>query len=348
MSSLHRILIFILLCFIALCAGVFISLPHVELSIGSFGLAQKAVTEEPTVLKTSVRFVGDVMLARNVEYLMDTYGYMYPFETLPPCASTTYLVGNFEGAIPKEHVPTKSMQFAFSVRPEYVQGLISSGFSHLGLANNHSYDFGADDFIHTNKVLNEHLVAFGDRDLSERSVTFIQLASTTIAVIGVYAVDTQPSDEDIVSVMAYAQQHSTYQVIFVHWGTEYAPRHNTAQERLANAFVDAGADAIVGHHPHVIQDIGMYKGAPIFYSLGNYIFDQYFSQEVQHGLALDMSVDARQLHFKLEPITSIGSRSRTYPMGPFERDEALDELADKSSALLQQSINEGFVVSAFE
>jgi poly-gamma-glutamate synthesis protein (capsule biosynthesis protein) len=344
---MHRIFIFSLLCFIAVCVGFYVSFPNIELSIGSFNAPASRVVERDEA-KTTIRFVGDIMLARNVEHLMNIYGYSYPFSALPPVPQSSFFVGNFEGSIPKVHVPTQSMKFAFSVRPEYIRSLHEYGATHLSLANNHSYDFGVDDYEHTKAVLNEFFSVFGhQRTLDEESVTFIELASTTVAVIGVYAIDVQPTQEAIEMVLNYAQSVSDYQIAYVHFGTEYEPQHSAAQERLAQAFINAGTDAIVGHHPHVTQDIGLYKGAPIFYSLGNFVFDQYFSDEVQNGLMLDMVVTETGLRFEIIPVTSIGSRSQTRISGPFEAGKVLEDIAKKSDVRLHDTIVEGYVESAF-
>ena len=96
---------------------------------------------------SKIYFVGDVMMARNVENIMQSYGASYPFSYLPKVASTSYLVGNFEASVPKIHTPTQSMGFSFSVKPDYIQQLDAYGFTHMSLANNHSYDFGSDDFF---------------------------------------------------------------------------------------------------------------------------------------------------------------------------------------------------------
>jgi poly-gamma-glutamate synthesis protein (capsule biosynthesis protein) len=72
--------------------------------------------------------------------------------------------------------------------------------------------------------------------------------------------------------------------------------------------VDAGADIVIGHHPHVIQGMEIYKRKPIFYSLGNFIFDQYFSTDTQEGLAVDIEIDKNQFNIKLHPFKARGSQ----------------------------------------
>jgi gamma-polyglutamate biosynthesis protein CapA len=343
---MNRLLIFLLLCFIAVCAGVYISLPQNEFSIGTFSASSFVEPEEkPTVVKNKIRFVGDIMLARNVENLMDAYGYNYPFSVLPKNPDTAYVVGNFEAAIPAVHTPTPSMQFSFSVDPQYLQGLNEYGFTHLGLANNHAYDFGVDDFTHTNMQIQQNgLVSFGDPgSLATSSVSVISLGTSTVAIVGVYAVQAAPAVADIAQVFKYASDISDYQIAYVHFGDEYKLVHNGTQEHLSHLFIDAGADAVIGHHPHVVQDIELYKNAPIFYSLGNFIFDQYFSEEVQTGLMTELSIEDKKLSFELLPVTSIGSRSTPRAMSQYEAQEMLKTLAKKSDTELSEMILSGVI-----
>ncbi len=77
-------------------------------------------------------------------------------------------------------------------------------------------------------------------------------------------------------------------IVNIHWGEEYKEISNARQRKLARAMIDAGADVIIGHHPHVVQEMEIYQDRPIFYSLGNFIFDQYFSEPTQQGLAVGL------------------------------------------------------------
>lgn len=294
--------------------------------------------------KQKVRFVGDIMLARHVERLMDAYGYKYPFQLLPKHATDAYLVGNFEASIPQEHITTKDMHFAFSVKSEYVWGLSEYGFTHLNLANNHSYDFGKSEFEHTNAILlSASTTPFGSPDnQTSRAVSVIEIENTTIALIGLYAVVTVPTDDEIKELIAYASTISDIQIVYVHWGDEYILTHNNTQEKLAYTLIDAGVEAVIGHHPHVVQDIEKYKNGLIFYSLGNFIFDQYFSTDVQEGLMLELSLDDNEgLIFELLPITSIGSLSVPRLMTQYEKGRFLQSVAKNSDTEISKMVIEG-------
>ncbi len=306
------------------------------------------VAEKKVVTKDTIRFTGDIMIARNVENLMNSYGYFYPFSQLLPLATSSYLVGNFESAIPEKHVPTKSLGFSFSVNQLYLQGLQEYGFTHLGVANNHSYDFGSADFKTTVSALEKaQLQPFGDqRQQASSTIRFITLPTETVALVGVFAVDVAPTTEEIQKLLLRASKESDIQIVYIHFGTEYQMQHSPYQERVAHTLIDSGADVVIGHHPHVVEDIELYKGKLIFYSLGNFIFDQYFSQEVQEGLVVDYTLENEMRIFTLIPVTSIGSRSAPRFMEGYERDTFLETLAVQSDAELSYMIQTGKIVLA--
>ncbi len=89
-------------------------------------------------------------------------------------------------------------------------------------------------------------------------------------------------------------------MISFHWGNEYEIHHNSFQENLAHVAIDAGANLVVGHHPHVIQEIEKYKDGYIAYSLGNFVFDQNFSEDTKSGLLLSVTLKNK----KIEQVTS--------------------------------------------
>jgi len=349
---MKRILIigFITLC--ALFTGFGYSSTPSSIAIGELSINKPRILGEAKVTpvkKDVIRFVGDVMLGRNVEQLMNTYGVGYPFSSLERLPSNYYLVGNFESTIPKVHVPTPHMNFTLSVKREDVGALPAYGFTHLSLANNHAYDFGIDGFENTVKELQRaSTTPFGNPvKLSSENLTFLNTKNTVVAIIGVHAVYSTPTQEEIKAVLLSAKENSDVQIVYIHWGNEYEVTHSEGQKKLAYAFIDEGADVIIGHHPHVVQDIQVYKGATIFYSLGNYIFDQYFSDEVQTGLALDASFESNRVTFALVPITSIGSRSSPREMSTYEKDAFLGSLSKNSHAELASMIKRGVIEQSF-
>lgn len=101
-----------------------------------------------------------------------------------------------------------------------------------------------------------------------------------------------------------ANQQGDLVVVSFHWGDEYQTKHNQKQEQFAKAAIDAGADLIIGHHPHVVQEVEQYKDGWIAYSLGNFVFDQNFSKETTQGLVLKVKISGGKItNIDKQPIT---------------------------------------------
>lgn len=295
-------------------------------------------------------FVGDVMLARHVETLMDLHGRYYPFQGLRDLfASHAVVVGNFEGSMPQVHRHTPDLQLRFSVDALVAPVLARVGVTDMTLANNHAYDYGVEGYVHTRTTLTDAgIAAYGSpARVSAQEVGYRTVGGVTIAVVPIHAVGSTPSEESLRELFAEVVAQSDLQIVSIHWGTEYAPTANEAQRQLAHMLVDLGADAIMGHHPHVVQDVELYRNAPIFYSLGNTIFDQYWNDAVQEGLAISVSFADNAVRYELIPLSSSANRSVPAPMGRVARSQFLAALADRSEEELGAALKRGVITTLF-
>lgn len=289
-----------------------------------------------------IRFVGDVMLARHVETLLKKEGSDYPYRLLESGTDTVW-VGNFEATVPDTHTHTKDFTFAFSVDKTHLPSLHTFGFRYLSLANNHSYDFGPEVYDETVKNL-EDFTRFGHPyTVSENSVAYIPLEDTQVGLLALNAINSNPDHDTLTEVLAQMQRESDHQVVYIHWGEEYETTHNAKQAALAEFLIDEGVDAVIGHHPHVVQDIVIYKDKPIFYSLGNFIFDQYFDDAVQQGLIVKLSLHKDDLQFKLVPVTSIGNVAMPREMSETEKNAFFIDLAARSDTTFTQALETGHI-----
>ena len=293
----------------------------------------------------TIGFAGDVMLARNVENLMRDHGGDYPYRgKVFASSSPGFLVANFEASVPEVHQKTPSGAFQFSVETKYLRFLAEAGFTHVSLANNHTLDHGGLAYKHTRMALDEVGVeSFGHATIvSTSSLTYLSQGSTTVAIVGIHTLFSKIVDQDLKAVMAEAKAKSDWQIAYVHWGNEYVELPNAEQTALAQRLVDLGVDLIVGHHPHVIQKIDSIEGVPVFYSLGNFIFDQYFSRAVQEGLVLLVHFSEGKMHqIELLPVTSRYSRSQPHLMKQEEKQKTLDYISKISSESIQLDIVDG-------
>lgn len=307
-------------------------------SIQSSTLAQFARKSSDT---TIIQFVGDVLLGRNVEFLMLKHGREYPFLGSSFLKQdNSYVVGNFESAVPPVHVPTLTGQLTFSVAETYLSLLKEAGFTHFSVANNHSLDYGTSGLEHTRvKLMDNDLTPLGDpEEVSVHSVTYVDCGRDVVALVGINALEPVVFG-DVTRLMNQASKRSNFQIIYVHWGTEYQLLADKQQRDLAEFLIEAGADLIIGHHPHVVQDIDIIDGVLVFYSLGNFLFDQYFSKETMRGLAvtLDLSKGIAYIY----PVTSELNLSQPHVMNMSERDIFLLNLAEKSNPELKEQIMHG-------
>lgn len=293
----------------------------------------------------TIGFTGDIMLARNVENLMQVHGGGYPYQgQVFASSSLDYLVGNFEASVPKVHQKTPSGAFQFSVEAKYLSFLTEANFTHVSLANNHALDHGHDGYKNTKLALaDEGLASFGHpTQVATSSVTYLTQGSTTVAIIGLHTLFTAINDKDLQRVLTVAKARSDWQIAYVHWGNEYVETPQAQDKLLAEKLVKYGIDLIIGHHPHVIQTIDQIDGVPVFYSLGNYIFDQYFSRSVQEGLALVVHFDEGKMHqIDLLPVTSRYSRSQPHLMNQEERKSSLNYVSSISSEAMREGISLG-------
>ncbi len=286
-------------------------------------------------------FSGDIMLGRHVETLMRRNGSSYPYQQLESFSNAVW-IGNFEAVVADNHVQTPDFTYALSVDKTFLSSLHDYGFRYLNLANNHTLDFGSEAFNESKINLSNSFSIFGDPDqISENSTTYIELSEGTIGLLGINATYNEPDFKNVFMVMAELQKNSDIQIAYIHWGDEYELTHNTAQEKIAEKLIDGGFDAVIGHHPHVVQDVALYQEKPIFYSLGNFIFDQYFNEAVQEGLAIKLSFEDSGIEYELLPITSREMTAAPRFMLNEEKDAFLIGLAERSNQSISSEISSG-------
>ncbi len=291
-------------------------------------------------------FLGDVMLGRYVEVLMHKYGAEYPFIHFPAILGNNadYTFVNFESAMAVPHVPTPSGGMVFSVDDALLGGMTTAGVTHASLANNHSLNYGVTGYHHAqNELIKHNIRTFGHpSEISTSSVVSVMVDGRIVSIVAVHTLFGEPDRQSLATLLETLNQQSDIQIVYIHWGEEYQPIHSKVQEDLATWLSTQGVDMVVGHHPHVVQDIGMIDGMPVFYSLGNTIFDQYFSREVQEGLALLVTPTSQnELEITIRPIDSLTVRSQPQPMVATSSAQFLATLADRSEVSLGSGIKQG-------
>jgi len=306
-------------------------------------LNMNAAAPEPEEKTTSLVFGGDVMLGRSVSTRISKNGAEYVFEKIKDLVSAAdFAVANLEGPVTKLNLdPSNRMRFRFD--PSMAQLLAMTGFNAVSLANNHGLDQGSKGFSDTEKNLAAAEVGyFGNASGDDGSVLTFMVNDHRFAIIGSQDVYRKIDPEVIGEKIAAAKAQGDFVIVYPHWGEEYKHEENSRQKELAHAFVDAGADMVVGSHPHVIQGIEIYKDKPIFYSLGNLVFDQYFSAETQEGLMLRLNVSTSGKTIDLLPYEI--PQSQPVFAEREVADRMLTDLASWSDSGLEDEILNGAII----
>lgn len=248
-------------------------------------------------------FVGDIMLSRTVGAIMSKNNdWKYPFLLTGDFLSSADLTfGNLEGPISENGIRAGS-KYSFRADPRAVEGLLYAGFDVLSIANNHIWDYGLKAFQDTLKILNDNGISYiggGENYEKAREPVVKEVKGLKIAFLGytnlaskfLLTRDSQPAVagldvSQLIRDARKARELADVVVVSFHWGDEYAVKHNKEQEKIARAAIDAGADLVIGHHPHVVQETENYGSGYIAYSLGNFVFDQNFSKDTKNGLAV--------------------------------------------------------------
>ena len=288
-------------------SGVVSKLPNQETTSHFFGYY---ATGEKTVPLNSVNFIigGDMMFGRMIAHTFLKDGLWHSVDQLGERLfwGTDASIVNLEGPVSdspvKDNIEPNNLIFNFP--PQTIQALQFLHVNAAGQGNNHSGNAGNSGLETTRKLLlNANFQTFGGPSgFDPTHVATFNGSGLTLDVLGVNLLPSQP---DLTKEIAKLKTNPTHRImVFYHGGNEYQSNHSSAQERMAHAWIDAGADIVIGAHPHVIQDSEIYKGKPIFYSLGNLLFDQTFSKETQQGLLVAGSFSDTGISVFAQPVQS--------------------------------------------
>ena len=251
----------------------------------------------------SVLNFGDAMFDRLVKTKMKTG--KDPFEYIKGVEGNflkgvDFIAANLEGPI-TENSNCQKKSFSFRFDPSIADLLSGNNIKLVNLANNHSldcYDMGLDD---TKKYLDERGISYfgGGRSL-ENSFIIRSVGEKKIAFVGIDDTLGMIDVNNFYPLIEKLKKENDYVVINIHWGNEYNKLPSQAQKNTAHKLIDSGADVIFGHHPHVIEPVEIYKNKPIFYSLGNFIFDQQ-TKETNEGIGVGAVLGGERQSYYIFP-----------------------------------------------
>ena len=265
-----------------------------------------------------IQAAGDVMLGGRWEQQMAQDGYFHPFAKIAPeLKKGDITLVNLEAPLTGRGTEFVDKKYRFRVRPQAVAALKKAGITTVTLANNHSMDYGPQGLLDTLQQLDKagicHVGA-GENLAAARKAVIYDIRGIKVALLGYsltlplefWAGDTRAGTAPLMEKMVRkdivaARRQAAIVLVTVHWGEEGTTRLREYQPRLARLMIDSGADAVIGHHPHILQGIERYKRGIIFYSLGNFVFASK-SRIADRTLLVRLSFDSDKRTAELVPV----------------------------------------------
>lgn len=285
-------------------------------SLASFTSATSQTSSTSETSKTCLLFTGDILLDRGVRKVIERHGtdYLFTRKTDSLFRAAQVVVGNLECPATRIKAPVQK-RFIFRGEPEWLDGLRKHGFTHLNLANNHSIDQGRKGLTDTRKnILKARMKPVGmGKNLQEAAqpvlLTSYPRKVWLIASLGMAlenfaylpdrpCVNTERTPEIIERIRDIKRKDPQAVVLVsIHWGGEHTLKPVPSQRLDAHRLINAGADALICHHTHTLQTIEHYKGRDIYYSIGNFIFDQ---QKPLNSKACVVKVEVTKDHVRTQ------------------------------------------------
>lgn len=278
-------------------------------------------------------------------------------EVITEMKSADIMMVNNEFPYSSRGTATAGKQFTFRAKPSTVSYLDDLGVDIVSLANNHAYDYGEEAFLDTMTTLEEAGILYvgAGRNLKEaRRPVYYIINNMKIAIVA--ATQIEKSDypdtkgatdssagvfrcwngDNLVSTIQEARENSDFVIAYLHWGTENSSAIDWAQEKQAPEVVAAGADLIIGDHPHCLQKIEAVNGVPVIYSLGNFWFN---SKTVDTGMVkITLNQDGLQ---SCQFLPCLQSGSKTTLLHDAEKERVLNEMRTLSPGV--QIDSDGYV-----
>ncbi|WP_458458891.1 CapA family protein [Pseudobutyrivibrio sp.] len=287
----------------------------------------EAPVDEPQSTTTNIVFTGDVEISEYVQAAYNAKGIdgVASADVQSLLKDATFTMINNEFCFSERGQKAPDKQYTFRVNPSYVSILGDLGVDIAGLANNHVLDFGHDALTDTFPTLEGAGIDYtgAGNSLEDASKLIVKtddmgrtygfLAASHVIPVGSWNVlNSQPGEfcfydeTDLLNAITAARSQVDYLFVMVHWGVEHTTELTDYQANDGHKMIDAGADAVIGMHSHCLQPVEMYNGKPIFYSLGNFIFNQ--SIKSGGGGAVQFTVDEEgNVTYRIIPITASGA-----------------------------------------
>ncbi|MBD1371759.1 CapA family protein [Hazenella sp. IB182357] len=269
----------------------------------------------------TMTFVGDMMFGRNIDdVIVPKYGYDHLFKYVKNYFEySDYTTGNFESPITRnENYEKADKNIHLSTGEGAAEALKNHGFYTVNLANNHMKDYGRQGLVDTLNAFKKQkieTVGAGTNLQEATQIVYTTVQNKKIALLGFSDIlpkdfraysnrsGIAPADPNIFQPLVFkARQNADLVIVQMHWGLEYDSGFHPRQQDLGRALIDAGADVVLGHHPHVLEPVEVYNDGVIFYSLGNFVFDQGWSRTKESVLVQLKNLQGDQYKLEIHPM----------------------------------------------
>ena len=249
----------------------------------------------------TILFGGDAMFDRYIRQVSERFGYDHVLNGVGDLMrSTDCVMLNAEGPITKNTSISQYSEigspanYVFTFDPIVMSVMKDYNVCVVNIGNNHINNFGREGVDETKKNLEDHQLSYiGDTNTEDEKRYIIKNINGINFAFVNYNAFVGNAIENTLSDVRAVKNISDFVVLYTHWGEEYKTTSRLYDRDLAHTFIDAGADLVIGSHPHVVQESEFYNGKKIYYSLGNFVFDQYFSQETKEGLVVSATFDKK-------------------------------------------------------
>jgi poly-gamma-glutamate synthesis protein (capsule biosynthesis protein) len=300
--------------------------------------------------------VGDVMLGEQplcynfgVKSVIKSEGANYLFNDVKDIFKNGDIVfGNLEAPI-SNHTDKKGFEANFfRAEPNVIEGLKNANFNVLSVANNHIMEHGERAFLSALSLLKENNISpVGVANKAE----ILEIDGFKIAIMAYSFIDdfiSNPfynkvgSGEKILEDIKNIRNSVDLVILSLHWGYEYIPFPSPEQVEIGRKLIDCGADVILGHHAHVIQGYEIYKGRPIIYGFGNFIFDHTYIKSTQKSIIAKIKVDMNTKDINIDFIPVICDHKEYYPtiVGDKDRDKILNLISEIRNMIENKTLSD--------
>lgn len=304
-----KLKIFFLFCFLFLSVffikNQYFSQKNLIIPITKFSVHNIISPPTKTPQKVTFSLMGDLGLGRYITSVARSKNdFSWSFSGVGPVIQKNdFNLANLESPIINNCPEGKTGTFTFCGDSRFLPQLVENKFI-LNLANNHIFNYGQDGFSQTKNFLNQNHVGYVYSHQSDSEFFQKEINGISFGFLGFdFITNPKLNPQEIINLIKKYDPQVNWLVLSIHWGNEYLSQAESWRIKLAHQFIDAGVDVIAGHHPHVIQEHEIYQNKPIYYSLGNFIFDQNWSKETSTSEIITLSVDKNKiLEEKTNPI----------------------------------------------